>query len=111
NSGKGLPLLELPAKLAAFGIRTLEICHFHLPSRDRGYLREVRGAMVDAGVEPFTLLIDAGDLTDPLQGERDLKWISEWLDDGAALGVERCRVIAGKAQATEATMAASIRSL
>lgn len=111
DSLDGLPLLELPAKLAAFGIYALEICHFHLPSRERAYLRELRGAMADAAVEPFTLLIDAGDLTDPVHGQRDLAWISDWLEDGAELGVERCRVIAGKAQATEATMAASIAGL
>jgi hypothetical protein len=108
---QGISLLELPAKLAAFGIHVLEICHFHLPSRERTYLREVRAAMMDAGIEPFTLLIDAGDLTDPVQGGRDLEWISAWLDDGAELGVERCRVIAGKAQATDETVAASVRGL
>jgi hypothetical protein len=108
---QGIPLLELPAKLAAFGIHTLEICHFHLPSRDRGYLRDVCTAMTDAGIEPFTLLIDAGDLTDPVHGGRDLEWIGAWLEDGAELGVERCRVIAGKAAASAETMAASIRGL
>ena len=107
----GLPLLELPAKLDAFGIHALEICHFHLPSRDRGYLREVSGAMTDAGVEPFTLLIDSGDMTDPIHGERDLEWISGWLNDAAELGVERARVIAGKTQPTEETVAASVRGL
>jgi hypothetical protein len=56
-------------------------------------------------------LIDAGDLTDPVQGERDLAWIAGWLDDAAELGVERGRVIAGKSQATAETMAASIGGL
>ncbi|RIK46630.1 MAG: hypothetical protein DCC57_15285, partial [Chloroflexi bacterium] len=32
-AGQGLPLLDLPARLASASIRTLEICHFHLPSR------------------------------------------------------------------------------
>jgi len=32
----GVPLLELPAQVAAAGIGTMEICHFHLPSRDPG---------------------------------------------------------------------------
>lgn len=108
---QGVPLLELPAKLAEFGIHALEICHFHLPSRDRGYLRELRGAMEDAGIEPFTLLIDSGDVTDPVHGERDLEWISGWLDDAVELGVERGRVIAGKSQPSEETMDASIRGL
>ena len=108
---EGLALLELPAKLDAFGIHALEICHFHLPTRDKGYLRELRGAMTDASVEPFTLLIDAGDVTDPVNGERDLAWISGWLDDAAELGVERARVIAGKSQPTDETLATSIDAL
>jgi sugar phosphate isomerase/epimerase len=111
RSQSGVSLLALPAMLQDFGIYTLEICHFHLPTRDRGYLREVRGAMLDAGIEPFTLLIDGGDVTDPVHGERDLAWISGWLDDAAKLGVERARVIAGKSQPTEESVAASIRGL
>jgi sugar phosphate isomerase/epimerase len=110
-SQQGLALLELPAKLHAFGIHTLEICHFHLPSRDRAYLAEVRGAMHDAGVEPFTLLIDAGDVTDPVYGKRDLAWIAGWIDDAAELGVERARVIAGKSNPSQEAMAASIDAL
>lgn len=107
----GLPLLELPAALADFGLFTLEICHFHLPSRERGYLRELRGALLDAGIEPFTLLIDAGDVTDPVQGEGDLAWISSWLDDAAELGVERVRVIAGKQPPSPEALATSIARL
>jgi hypothetical protein len=110
-SQQGVSLLELPAKLDAFGIHTLEICHFHLPSRDRGYLIELRDAMLAAGVEPFTLLVDAGDVTDPKYGERDLAWIGAWLDDAAELGVERARVIAGKSQPSEESVAASINGL
>lgn len=110
-SQKGVPLLELPALLASFGIHTLEICHFHLPSRERGYLRELRAAMLDAGVEPFTLLVDAGDITDPQHGERDLAWIRGWLDDAAELGMARVRVIAGKAQPSDETISTSIRGL
>ena len=30
-----ISLLELPAHVAEFGIRTLEICHFHLPSVEK----------------------------------------------------------------------------
>jgi hypothetical protein len=111
RSQQGVALVELPAKLEAFGLHALEICHFHLPTRDRGYLRELRKEMEDAHVEPFTLLVDAGDITDPVNGERDEQWISGWLDDAAELGVERARVIAGKSQPSEETIAASIRGL
>src|SRR5579859_7169213 len=44
--GKGaLLLLELPARLATFGIHTLELCHFHLPSLDPGYLAELHSEL------------------------------------------------------------------
>ena len=107
----GLPLLELPAKLAAFGIHTLEICHFHLPSQDRGYLNELREALADAGIQPFTLLVDAGDITDPTYGDRDLGWITGWLEIAAELGAERSRVIAGKSEPTPETLEKSIEGL
>jgi sugar phosphate isomerase/epimerase len=110
-SQQGLSLLELPAKLNEFGINTLEICHFHLPTREAAYLREFRSAMADAGVEAFTLLIDSGDITDPTHGERDLAWISAWLDDAAELGVERVRVIAGKQQPSVEALQRSVAAL
>lgn len=108
---KGVDLVKLPAMLQDFGLQTLEICHFHLPTRDKGYLRELRSEMENAKIEPFTLLIDSGDVTDPVHGERDLVWISGWLDDAAELGVERARVIAGKSQPSEETIDASIKGL
>ncbi len=63
GGGGGLDLLELPAQLARRGYRSVQLCHFYLPSRDPGYLNEVRIALTDAGVELECLLIDDGDLT------------------------------------------------
>lgn len=111
RTSEGVTLLELPAKLDNFGLKTLEICHFHLPSRDKSYLHELKGSLTDAGVEAFTLLVDAGDVTDPVHGERDFQWIAEWIDDAAELGVERARVIAGKTTPTKERLDASIRGL
>lgn len=91
-----ITLLELPAKIAAMGIHTLEICHFHLISRDEVYLSKVRDALDDAGVQLFSLLIDDGDITHPEHAERDLEWIEGWLETAGILGAERARVIAGK---------------
>ena len=35
--GRGeLSLLEVPARVAEFGINTQELCHFHIPSLDKG---------------------------------------------------------------------------
>ena len=42
GGGGGLDLLELPAQLARRGYRSVQLCHFYLPSRDPGYLNEVR---------------------------------------------------------------------
>jgi hypothetical protein len=91
-----LSLLDVPARIAEFGIHTLEICHFHLPTRDTAYLNELRGALDSAGVELFTILIDDGDVTNPEHGERDQTWISGWLETAGQLGARCSRVIAGK---------------
>lgn len=98
-AGAALSLLELPGRLAQAGIRTLEICHFHFPGTDPGYLAELNSAAKDAGVELFSVLIDAGDITqeDPALRERDLAWIRGWLDVAGAIGASHSRVIAGYA--------------
>src|SRR5690349_15954377 len=44
NTGGGLPLLELPRQLAEHGYRSVQLCHFYLPTRDPGYLDELRTA-------------------------------------------------------------------
>jgi len=91
-----LPLLELPAKLAEFGIHTLEICHFHLPSVESIYLSQLRRALDDANIELWSLLVDGGDITHPQHAARDLAWIEGWIDVAGQLGAKNARVIAGK---------------
>lgn len=90
-------LLDVPARLKQIGIGTLEIVHFHLPTTDDGYLAALRAAVEDAGVELFSVLIDAGDITHPNAGQReaDLRWIREWIDVAAKLGASHVRVVAG----------------
>ncbi len=92
----GLPLVELPAKLAAAGIHTLEICHFHLPSRELDYLVELRGALADARIELWSLLVDAGDIAHAEHSTRDLAWIADWFPVAQALGSQRVRVSGGR---------------
>jgi hypothetical protein len=106
-----LTLLELPARLAAEGLQTLEICHFHLPRRDGGYLSELRGALDAAGVQLFSLLLDAGDITHPTHHARDLAWAADWLETAADLGAERMRVIAGQSDYSPEAMALSRNGL
>ena len=91
-------LLDVPQMMAAQGVHTHEICHFHFPSTEAAYLQALRGALDRAGVELFSLLIDAGDLThaDADQREADLAWIRSWLDVAGQCGATHARVIAGQ---------------
>src|SRR5579859_8049034 len=58
-----ITLLELPARIAALGIHTLEISHPHLPSRESSYLNELRAALHQAGVRLLSVLVENGDIT------------------------------------------------
>ena len=110
--GRGeLSLLELPARVAEFGINTLELCHFHIPSLDKGYLNELRGALEAADVELFSLLIDHGDITHSEYADRDLVWIGEWIEIAGMLGATCARAIAGKAAPSAETLETSRNGL
>ena len=104
HGGGELSLLEVPARVAEFGINTLELCHFHIPSLDKGYLSELRGALAAANVELFSLLIDNGDITHPEHAERDLDWMGEWIEIAGILGATCARAIAGKAAPSVETL-------
>jgi sugar phosphate isomerase/epimerase len=91
-----LSLMEVPARLAQLGIRRLEVCSFQIAGRDRGFLGELRSAIAESGITFQTLLIDDGDITDPVHARRDIGWIGRWIDIAAELGAEKARVIAGK---------------
>jgi len=106
-----LALLDLPQRLHAFGLSTLEICHFHLPSLEQAYLAELRAALEQAHIELFSLLVDGGDITHPTHGSRDLAWITSWAEVASQLGAKCIRVIAGKSQPTEETLQTSIQGL
>lgn len=99
-----LALLDLPARLAAFGLHKVEICHFHLPSREPAYLHQLRTALERANVTLWQLLIDAGDITHPTQAEEELVWIEGWLDVAATLGATRARVSGGRAEPSKAAL-------
>jgi len=99
----GVPLLDIPAQVAAHGLSKIEVCHFHFPSTDAAYLSEFRAALDAAGVEFYTLLIDEGDLTHPDSAERErvIAMMAHWIDVAAACGGMRVRVIAGDAAPSE----------
>lgn len=108
-----MTLLELPQRLAAFGIHTLEICHFHLPTLDAGYLRELRKALEQADIELFSLLVDDGDITHPEEEERDrnIRWIGQWFDVANQLGARCVRAVAGKAAPSPECLDQSVHAL
>ena len=95
-----LDLLDVPAALAAQGYKTMELCHFHVPSRAPEYLAQFKAAREAAGVELWSVLIDDGDINDPENGDRDRNWALGWIDDAHALGSRCVRVIGGKQPAT-----------
>lgn len=96
HSDRTLPLLDLPAAVAKAGFARLELCHFHVPSKDPAFLRELKDRFAEAGVTLQTLLIDDGDPSHPEHAARDAAWIADWIDVAGRLGAERVRVIAGK---------------
>ena len=101
-------LLGLPSVLANHGYDRLEIVSFHLRSRDPVYLGELRDQLKVSGVTLQTLLIDAGDMTDPVNGAEETRWIGGWVDVANALGAENARIIAGKQKPTPETLARSV---
>jgi sugar phosphate isomerase/epimerase len=109
----GLPLAELPAQLAAHGIGVLELCHFHLPSTRPEDLEQLRAALAAAGVELYSLLIDAGDLTapDPERRAADREFIRHWIGVAAELGAQQVRIDAGLQPPTPAVVEQSAQGL
>src|SRR5689334_10980443 len=73
-------LIEIPQQLADRGIGRLEICSFHLPSLDRAYIEELRGALTGSNVLLQTLLVEDGDPSHPETAERDIGWIADWVE-------------------------------
>ena len=108
-----LDLLDLPEQISRRGIQALEICHFHLPSTTPAYLAELRAACQAAGVEPYSILIDTGDITapDPERRAADLQTIRDWIDVAAGLGARHVRVVAGMQPPTPAVIQLSVGNL
>jgi sugar phosphate isomerase/epimerase len=106
-----LSLIELPAAIRQIGIDRIEICSFHIAAHDGGFLAALRSALADADVTLQTLLIDDGDITDPVHRQRDIAWIGGWIDVAAVLGAERARVIAGKRKPSPELLDAAVAGL
>jgi sugar phosphate isomerase/epimerase len=104
-------LLDLPSALNNHGYHRMELVSFHLPSRDAVYLDELRDQLKVTGVTLQTLLIDAGDITDPEHGARDTRWIAGWIETANALGAENARIIAGKQPPSKAALDRAVLAL
>ena len=106
-----ISLLDLPRALATHGFFRVELCHFHLASQRPEYLKEIRAAFGASKVVIQTLLIDDGDITDSSTRERDMSWISGWIETAALLGAEHARVIAGKSKPSDEALQMSVEGL
>lgn len=104
-------LLGLPSVLANHGYHRLEIVSFHLRSRDKVYLGELRDQLKVSDVRLQTLLIDAGDISHPEHGARDQKWVAGWIETANELGAEHARIIAGKQKPTRDALDRSVKAL
>ncbi len=111
HTGEGLALIDLPAALAEHGYRGVQLCHFYLPSRDPGYLDELRQAFAAAEVDIECVLIDDGDLAHPTDAEAQRDWLSSWIETAEHLQPTRVRIPAGKQPPSAETLAASARHL
>ena len=105
SSNGAMGLLDLPSALARADIPTLEIVHFHFPTMDASYVDDLKGAIDEARIELFSILIDAGDVTHPdgRMRAKEMAWIRSWLDVSARCGATHARVVGGY-QAWSATM-------
>ncbi|MDQ4044421.1 MAG: TIM barrel protein [Chloroflexota bacterium] len=109
-SADGLSLLDLPAALRTHGYETLQLVHFHVPSRDQSYVEKLRAALAESGVTLDAVLIDDGDLTAP-DADAAEAWIGDWIGTASAFGARRARVVAGKAAPTPESIRESARRL
>lgn len=105
-----MSLLDLLPLLVIHGYSRLQICHFHLASRDPDYLDRVRASLAALNISLEMLLIDDGDLTAP-DLDRQLAWYDDWLRAAERLGATRARIGAGRSDPNPDRLRASARHL
>lgn len=96
-------LLQLPAEAAKRGYKAIEVCHFHFPSTEPHYLKQVNEAFQSSGISFDTLLLDYGDLTtsDPKRLVADLALMRDWIDAASLCGAKQIRIVAGEAEPSD----------
>lgn len=95
-----LALLDMPARIAQAGFHTVEICHFHITDTSLSYLAQLKANAQAAGVEIFSVLIDAFDISQA-DNAGDIAHVKHWLDIARTIGASHARVIAGDAPPTD----------
>ncbi len=108
-----IQLLDVPGEVASRGIRQLEICHFHFPSTEDGFIADLRAELHRHGVSLYSILIDAWDIThpDPEQRKRELSKIRNWIGVAYACGAGNVRAIAGEAEPSAESVGLSAQNL
>ena len=99
-SDGSLDLMAMPARVKAAGIATVEICHFHIPNTEIVSLQSLKTAAANAGVEIFSILIDAFDISQA-DNAADIAQVQHWIEAAAHVGASHVRVVAGEAPATD----------
>ncbi|MBM4413655.1 MAG: TIM barrel protein [Chloroflexi bacterium] len=102
NEGS-LNLLDMPARVKAAGIGTVEICHFHIPQTSPDYLLQLKAKAAEADIEIFSVLIDAYDISqaDPTARAHDIAQIAKWIDVAVWIGASHVRVVGGESPASD----------
>lgn len=90
-----LDLLDVPRQLRARGMSQLQICHFHLKSREDDYLAALRARLDESDVALDALLLDFGDISHEITGDADARELADWLPTAARLGARFARISAG----------------
>lgn len=108
-----LSLLELPAFIAAEGIKLLEICNFHMPSIGDSYLARLRANIEAAGVTLVNFLIDTGNLSaaDDAVWRRDIEAAKRWQRIASELGAQGVRLDCGTDAPSQAAIQRSCAAL
>jgi sugar phosphate isomerase/epimerase len=81
----------------------VELCAFHVPSRERSYIDQLQRALAEERLTVLSMPIDAGNISvaDPAWREDDLREIEGWIDLAADLGARYVRANASSYVAQE----------
>jgi hypothetical protein len=81
----------------------VEICAFHVPSREPAYLDQLKGVLREQRLTVLSMPIDAGNVSvaNPAWREDDLREIEGWIDLAADLGARYVRANASSYVAQE----------